>query len=1017
MVCRHLAWVVVVTALAARADASEFVWLEGESSLDTTFNHHNWYEDTSLDKRLMSPGVPDTGPGDWLAHYVTGNPANTAYARWSFTLAEGGSYTWWLRTNPINATLRYAVDAAPLQPLDVTDYREVVNIVQGIDIRWLAWVKVGSFALAPGNHSVTIEVAYNAARNESHGGVDALCLTNFPWEPAGTLQPGQEVNAPAPGAWFTLHAGDDPYSPSSLTDLSSLVPAPAGKDGPVQRAGADLVFRNRPNERIKFWGLNLGTPPASPELMDQQARFYAKYGVNLVRIHPVESTLGVLQKDPGSGQRFLDPAALDTFDRWFSAFKARGIYLDLSFFYPHVITADDAYPLALYNELPNQGAGKSSSGMVAFMTELQDAEWAWLQVLLNHVNPYTGLAYKNDPALAIVEVHNEDSIFWHAPLNPLSAGTPYPQHTARLKQLWRDWVKARYVSDAVLAAAWGAGMRPGDSVDNIAMDIYGAWQMTATGPDWGAGPRVVERQRLGDFIRFLAETQRGYYERRIAQVKGLGFQGLAVTTAWMAGGPAAQAANLWSDDAGDAIDRHNYFGGGAGSYYVQVGAVNNQTHLDRPGQAVVPGFSYDAGGGITVPLWQSEDKPAILSEWSQMPPNQWKAEAAPLFAFYGLAIGGGDVSLHFAGGLTRMGSGWPSNLRGPDPWVSETPHYFGQFPALVYALKQGHIKEASLAAARRLPLAAIFQGFDSLSQDLASGGYPGDVSLRTPPEVGAIGRVGFAAENGLAAPARLDWSLYWDQAARTITSVTGELTWDYGRKLVTLHGEKTQAVIGWTGGMAVDLPGVQVATTTPFVSLIFTPLDDLPLVDSEHILVTALARDAPWGAEYSPDGSQLLKLGGPPLLLEPVEATLSFKGASVTSARVVDLHGVPTAVDVQRNGNAVTIDGRYATYYYEIKKAAPARCLVRSAADQLTPPNPSKAQIFLALPGADGVSLDPAAAYAQVPYLCPFASGQADPEAVLALTNRPLIYYQMTDLATPLKLRKDQPAGTVRANF
>ena len=33
--------------------------------------------------------------------------------------------------------------------------------------------------------------------------------------------------------------------------------------------------------------------------------------------------------------------------------------------------------------------------------------------LLEHVNPYTGLAYKDDPALAILETHNEDSIFWH----------------------------------------------------------------------------------------------------------------------------------------------------------------------------------------------------------------------------------------------------------------------------------------------------------------------------------------------------------------------------------------------------------------------------------------------------------------------------------------------------------------------------------------------------------------------------------------------------------------------------
>ena len=36
------------------------------------------------------------------------------------------------------------------------------------------------------------------------------------------------------------------------------------------------------------------------------------------------------------------------------------------------------------------------------MPALQDAEWEWLQTLLEHVNPYTGLAYRDDPTLAFM---------------------------------------------------------------------------------------------------------------------------------------------------------------------------------------------------------------------------------------------------------------------------------------------------------------------------------------------------------------------------------------------------------------------------------------------------------------------------------------------------------------------------------------------------------------------------------------------------------------------------------------
>ena len=63
--------------------------------------------------------------------------------------------------------------------------------------------------------------------------------------------------------------------------------------------------------------------------------------------------------------------------------------------------------------------------------------------------------------------------------------------------------------------------------------------------------------------------------------------------------------------------------------------------------------------------------------------------------------------------------------------------------------------------------------------------------------------------------------------------MTGELTWDYGRQLVTVGTPKTQAIIGHAGGEPVELPGVSATVKTPFVSLILTPLDDKPLAESK----------------------------------------------------------------------------------------------------------------------------------------------------------------------------------------
>jgi len=104
------------------------------------------------------------------------------------------------------------------------------------------------------------------------------------------------------------------------------------------------------------------------------------------------------------------------------------------------------------------------------------------------------------------------------------------------------------------------------------------------------------------------------------------------------------------------------------------------------------------------------------------------------------------------------------------------------------------------------------------------------------------------------------------------------------------------------------------------VSLLFTPLDDQPLNTSKQILITALARDIQTGAEYNDDGTQLLNAGSPPLLLEPVQAKLTFRGDPITSCRPVDMYGVPLEVEVDRAGQTITIDGRYRSFYYEVRR-------------------------------------------------------------------------------------------------
>ena len=896
------------------ASANETLWIEGENYTTSTFVENwgagSWYHNDKILKDLLSPGEPGVSSGEWHSHYTSNNHHDYGTATYTFTVTEGGSYAWWIRLNPFNnknggADYSYSVDNGSWRDIDLSYVTNRIDLVEpGIDIRFIAWTFSGMIDLAAGSRTIRIRISdRDGADKEGHGGIDVMAFTNFPWTPTGVIPPDPEPPAPGPDDWFILMAGPDQHSPNSIIDMSRLIEKPAGKHGFLKRKGKDFVFED--GTAVKFWGVDAGMTE-TVESQQRQARFYVKHGINMVRQHPVQSVLGVLQSGPHS--RNFDPAELDRWDRWFSILKKNGIYMTWSLFYPHVITPDDGYPPDLYNELLDKGAGKSTSGVVNMAKELQDAEWQWERVLLEHVNPYTGLAYKDDPALAIVEVHNEDCIFWHSPLNDLADynNGKLDRHAAILGNMWMSWVKDRYGNDHNLKIAWGDGMKSGDSVNNPTMKMYGAWEMEADGPRWN---KNTEKKRMGDFIHFLADFQRDYYERREQRLRELDYKAVTVTTAWKAGGPAASAANLWTDDAMDAIDRHNYFGGGAGGHNITTGSVNNDTHMSKPGRAI-----------LSSGFWQVENKPFIMTEWTQKPPNQWKAEIAPLFAFYGMGLQGWDASYHFAASRSYMGNGWP----GMRSYVTCTPHYIGQFPALAYAIYNNHFDEGDIVSARRLSTSDIFAGIDKLQQKYGLVGYDENELLAhgdTPVEALAIGRVTLKIEDDHEPLHLSDLSAYWNRLTQTIKSNTGQLTWDYGGKVVTVHSEKTQGIIGFAGGRTYDLPGLTVRLgQTPFVSLLFTPLDNRPLIESEHILITAMARDKQYGTVYKDDGTELIETGGPPLLLEPVQATLTFKGAPLTSVKVVDVYGVPTARQVNRTGNTFVIDGRYATYYYQVKR-------------------------------------------------------------------------------------------------
>ena len=876
---------------SVEADPKEVIWIEGEAATRSQVARSPWWYD-QVKKDVLSGG-------DFISNFSKDAEGIVEY---DFEALEADTYTFWIRANSFDSNLSWQLDNGEWQPVDFKEKRGEQNIAADSkpDMRFIAWIKPAQVKLSAGKHVMKFKFH---SKSDNHGSLDCFVLSRIPFIPNGAAKPmSSRAVAAKPDDWFPLLADDDTFAADSVIDMTKLTEAPAGKHGPIIAKGSELVFTNKPGQAIKLWGVNGSVEAAknhTQEYQIQRIRYLRKFGINYIREHTVFDNISTNGK--------VDPKKLDAYDRWFAELKKAGIYSNWGLFYHFPISASDGYDPALFAELPEfgeKGSGlRDVYGFISISEDLWKIRNKVMLQLLNHKNPYTGIRYAEDPALAVVEMQNEDAVFFHNPLGSLASvdNNKMPLHSKMLRQKWAAWVKAKYSTDDAVKKAWGK--LDGESLANGELVLMAPWEMGMAGPEGRFGGQL---KRAGDYIEFLHSLTRGLYEDCEKIIRGTGFKSLTITTNWLAGNASSDFANIEADTVGSIIDRHNYAGGGAGGHGIGEGAIYADSHLGKPGQYL-----------FSIGMKQVGDKPFSMTEWTMCPPNQWKHECAPLFAFYGMGLQGWDASNHFAQTGSRLGDGWP----GMRSYASDTPHYMGQFPALAFALQRGHIKESPPAAERFVDKTELFSGKTPVLQDYYTGTELQKPVGGTPAEVFAIGRVTLNFKEGKDRMVNFDD--FWKKPEKTITSVTGELVWDYGNERVQLRGPKTQALLGRYEGSSTDLPAVRVTDVkTPMMSLIFTPLDDQPLEASKRILITAMARDKQTGARYSDDGTKLLATGTAPLLMEPVQAKIKFSGTKPSSVKPCDHYGAPIpgkSVPVSADGS-ITIDGTHRAYYYSVER-------------------------------------------------------------------------------------------------
>ena len=203
------------------------------------------------------------------------------------------------------------------------------------------------------------------------------------------------------------------YSDNVPIDISFVFEEekPAGKHGFLKVNGRDFVFED--GTKIKFWGTNFNGAGCFPEHDYSQkiAKRLAKIGINLVRLHQLDAewhTPNIFAFTKGKKVRdaSLDPTSMDRLDYLIYCLKNEGIYCYMDMFTYRRFRAEEG--VDNFENLSD--AAKPSCNFDDRLIELQKEH---CKRLWTHENPYTKLAYCDDPVFVMAEIVNESDLSSH----------------------------------------------------------------------------------------------------------------------------------------------------------------------------------------------------------------------------------------------------------------------------------------------------------------------------------------------------------------------------------------------------------------------------------------------------------------------------------------------------------------------------------------------------------------------------------------------------------------------------
>ena len=734
--------------------------------------------------------------------------------------------------------------------------------------------------------------------------------------------------------WFPFEFSLNDTNLDAL-DLTRFVERPAGAHGFVS-VHDDGHFHFADGKRARFFGTNLGGRDVSPpkERAPALAARFAKFGVNMIRLHAFDSTYsGILDYSRGTTQEF-NAEGLDRMDYLVSELKKQGIYVYLDLLDYRRFTSADGVKHG--DDFTHNWAG-SMKGASIFDERMIELQKDYATKLLTHRNPYTKLRYVEDPAIAVVEITNENSLFYFL----LNKDLSLPYYREQLALRWNAWLVSRYRNRAGVIRAWtdaGGECELFDSEDPAEKSVkLPAAELTRFSKGLAADRNklFLGPARTRDGLEFLGELQHHYYQ----QIRGHLKEKLGVRV------PITGTNQVFvlTDTAinaqmSDFIARNQYW--------------------HHPSVQAKPFFKF-----ANVPMLQSDvarergpltvfasssvvGKPLVLAEFNFPWPNEYRCEGLLTSTAYA-CLQDWDAVLLFSFALDEGRLAMFRSQTDPARW--------GEFPAAALMFHRHdvatarnevhvvHIPEdtATYQPDERYAPYTNFRYLTFLSkvrQAFVADSYRGAADV-----VLACGASADAVVKGDSEVIRLAQSPWeeWlypkfveaaqklklpgyeeiDPSVKRFESDTGQLSLNYDRGLLTINSPRTKGAVGFLAGAGrLDLDGLSLASGTNFGAVIATSLDDQPIGRSRHVLLTAVARaentsQGFWPSPHNPTSWSpyttwmLPGEGRPPVIAEPVRAAIRMQFPGAATIHALDETGKRRrAVPAKTDGDMLQLD-------------------------------------------------------------------------------------------------------------